>query len=130
MVFAKMIVQGVHDINENSDVTATNKKKINKRKVDWKRALRMKQMNTEFSIKKAPFLRVVQDILQEIEKDKEVKHRIHKKALEALHEASEGYLVKLFTRANHCTIHRGKKTLLVKDFELVKKIRDDDNFIL
>jgi histone H3/H4 len=80
--------------------------------------------------KKAPFFCVVQDIIQEIDKDKEVKHCIHKNALEALHEASEEYLVKLFTRANHYTIHRGKVTLLVKDFELVKKIRDDDNFIL
>jgi histone H3 len=89
------------------------------------------QMSTALSIKRAPFLRIVHDIFEDISKENNgVKLKIEKEALLALQEASEDYVVKLFTRATYCTIHGGRVTLLPRDFELVKKIRDDEDCIL
>eukprot|EP00978_Attheya_sp_CCMP212_P041033 scaffold230413_cov59-Attheya_sp.AAC.2 len=88
-------------------------------------------MSTALSIKRAPFLRIVSDIFEDMKKDTDgVKLKIEKEALLALQEAAEDYVVKLFTRATYCTIHGGRVTLLPKDIELVKKIRDDEDCIL
>ena len=43
-------------------------------------------------------------------------------ALEALQEASEAMLVKLFEDSNLCALHAKRKTLLVKDMQLAKRL--------
>ena len=43
-------------------------------------------------------------------------------AILAIQEATEAWLVQLFESANFCTIHRGRQTIVPKEFYLVKAI--------
>ncbi|XP_063226487.1 uncharacterized protein LOC134533134 [Bacillus rossius redtenbacheri] len=44
-------------------------------------------------------------------------------AMEALQEAAEAYLVNFFEDALLCTLHARRVTLMVKDFELTRRMR-------
>lgn len=46
-------------------------------------------------------------------------------ALEALHEASEAYLVGLFERANLAALHAGRTTVLLRDWKLALSLSTD-----
>jgi histone H3/H4 len=48
-------------------------------------------------------------------------------ALLALQEAAEAYLVMLFEDTNLCAIHAKRVTILVKDMQLLRKIRSIRN---
>ena len=50
------------------------------------------------------------------------------KALEALQEAAESYLVHLFEDANLCAIHAKRVTLMPRDIQLARRIRGRDNY--
>ena len=110
--------------------TVTNIVKKHKPKPRWKSEIRKQQNSTELCIGRAPFFRVVKEILEEIDQDNDIKHKISKPALMALQEATEAHVVRLMTLATHCTVHGARVTLQKKDFDLVKKIRDDDTSLL
>lgn len=51
--------------------------------------------------------------------------RFQSTTLEALQESTEYYLTQIFEDAFRCTVHRDRVTLMPKDVQLVKSIRND-----
>ena len=72
---------------------------------------------------KAPLMRRVREIMNDYDKDM----RIQAVAFEAIHEASEAYLVSMLEDANLCAIHGRRQTLMKKDVNLALRIRGDDS---
>lgn len=68
-----------------------------------------------------PFLRLAREILQKEQSN----FRIQARAIAALQEATEAYLVGLFEDANLCAIHAKRVTLQPKDMQLALRIRGD-----
>lgn len=67
-------------------------------------------------IPRAPFNRLVRDIGREIDPDL----RFAVKALDAIHEASEMFMVQLFEDTLLCAIHAHRQTIKVQDMKLVE----------
>ena len=82
------------------------------------------QRSTDLLIRKAPFQRLVREILQD---DKEISSnmRWQPAALEAMQEAAEAYLVGLFADSTLCTIHAKRVTLMPSDLKLTRHIRGE-----
>ena len=85
------------------------------------REIRKLQKGTKLLIQKAPFQRLVRASLA-----------VHKQglsfkpsALEAVQEAAESYMVGLFEGAVILQLHRGKKTLNIKDVTFTRRIRGE-----
>ena len=85
------------------------------------REIRRYQKSTEALIANAPFQRVVREISQDYKKDS----RFQEKAIAALQEASEAYLVGLFEDTNLCAIHAKRVTIMPKDIQLARRIRGE-----
>ena len=49
--------------------------------------------------------------------------------LGALHKGAEAYLIGIFKNAYLCTLHTRRKTLLPRDIDLARRIREDDVYI-
>lgn len=88
------------------------------------REIRKYQKSTELLIRKAPFQRVIREILQDYNSPT-VHYRCQLSALGALQEAAEMYLVGLFQDANMCAIHAKRVTLMPKDIKLASRIRGE-----
>uniref|UniRef100_A0A499FSM6 Histone domain-containing protein n=1 Tax=Anopheles arabiensis TaxID=7173 RepID=A0A499FSM6_ANOAR len=74
------------------------------------------QLSWHHLIPKASFGRLVRELFDH-------RYRITPQALEALHEATEVFLVQLFEDAYKCCLHRARVTLSPKDIELVIILR-------
>jgi histone H3 len=85
------------------------------------REIRRYQSSTELLIKKAPFQRLVREVMEEFKKDL----RITATALAALQEASEAYIVDLFADVNLCAIHAKRVTIRPADMKLARRIRGE-----
>lgn len=85
------------------------------------REIRKYQKSTELLIRKLPFARLVREIAQEFKTDL----RFEKNALLALQEAAEAYLVGVFEDANLCAIHAKRVTIMPKDIQLARRIRNE-----
>ena len=83
------------------------------------REIRKYQKSTDTLIKKAPFQRVVQEILHNIKSDV----RIQSTAVLALQEASEAYLVGVFEDTNLCALHAKRVTIMPRGMQLARRIR-------
>lgn len=81
------------------------------------REIRKYQKKVDLLIPKAPFSRLVREIMHEI--DPEL--RLQKLALEALQEAAEAYLVKELEGSNVIAIHAKRKTIFPKDMQIVRR---------
>ena len=79
---------------------------------------------TDLLIKKLPFRRLVHEIAQKITGPN---IRIQSSSLLALQEASEAYTVSLFEDTQLCAIHARRKTIMVIDLKLAKRIRGEDH---
>lgn len=98
------------------------RKQVNPRRREqlmWKQ-IRQLQSRTDNLMPKAPFGRLIREILTQSSREAE---RITLKALEALQVSSEIYLTHLFSDAYVCTLHRGRVTLGVHDLRLVRFLR-------
>ena len=82
------------------------------------REIRHFQRIVDLLIPLLPFQRLVREIAQECRMDL----RFQSSAILALQEAAEAWLVSLFESVNLCCIHRGRITISVKDFYLVRRI--------
>lgn len=71
---------------------------------------------------RAPLMRRVREIMADFDKD----FRLQAVAAEAIHEASEAYLVSMLEDANLCAIHARRQTLMKKDVNLALRIRGDE----
>lgn len=85
------------------------------------REIRKFQRTTDLVIPKAPFMRLVKEILQDVnskmlkshaEVDTQNRYRVTPQCLEALQEAAEGYLVQLFEDSNLAAIHAKRVTVM------------------
>ena len=85
------------------------------------REIRRYQKSTELLIRKLPFQRLVREVAQDRRSDL----RFESKAILALQEASEAYLVGLFEDANLLAIHGKRVTILIKDIQLARRIRGE-----
>ena len=86
------------------------------------REIRKYQKSTDLLIKKAPFIRLVKEILHG-----RTEIRMQHKAVEALQEAAEYYITNLFDDANLCALHAKRITLQPKDMQLAMRIRGEHN---
>ncbi|XP_011887011.1 PREDICTED: LOW QUALITY PROTEIN: uncharacterized protein LOC105572719 [Cercocebus atys] len=75
----------------------------------------------EVMICKLPFQRLVREIAQDFKTDL----RFQRAAIGALQEASEAYLVGLFEDTNLCAIHAKRVTIMPKDIQLARRIREE-----
>ena len=74
-------------------------------------------------LKRAPFQRLVRQIVRTIDPDL----RFYAQALIALQESSEAYLTGIFEDANLCALHAKRVTVMKKDMDLARRIRGDSN---
>ena len=81
------------------------------------------QKSTELLIGKRNFGRLVREIARDFTTQE---LRFQADAIEALQEASEDYLVHLFEDANSCAIHAKRVTIMPKDIQLAKRLRNGD----
>lgn len=89
------------------------------------REIRYLQQTTELLIRKAPFYRLIREILERYARDigDGSSYRVQSLALQALQEATEFYLVQLLEDAYRCTLHRDRVTLAPKDIRLARMLR-------
>ena len=89
------------------------------------REIRKYQKSTNLLIKRAPFIRLVKEILHRKLGKSEI--RMQHIAVEALQEATEYYITNLFDDANLCALHAKKITLQPKYMQLAMRIRGEHN---
>ena len=85
--------------------------------------IRHYQRCTNLLIQKLPFQRLIREIAQRFKVD----IRFRSSTLMALQEATEAYLVRLYEDTNLCAIHAKRVTIMPKDIQLVRHIRDERN---
>eukprot|EP00694_Reclinomonas_americana_P007628 EC798921.1.p1 GENE.EC798921.1~~EC798921.1.p1 ORF type:complete len:186 (+),score=61.84 EC798921.1:62-619(+) len=85
------------------------------------REIRKYQKSSELLMRRLPFARLVREIAATAQPH--VDYRFQARALEALQEASEAYLVGLFEDSNLCAIHAKRVTIQPKDIQLARRIR-------
>ena len=85
------------------------------------REIRKYQKNTDLLIRKAPFGRLVKEIIQDMRRELRVQHS----AMMALQAAAEAFIVTMFEEANLLAIHAKRVTVQEKDIALLRAIRDD-----
>ena len=92
------------------------------------REIKRYQKSSELLIWKLPFQRLVREVAGDVNaraKD----YRWQADAIMALQEASEAFLVRLFSDANLCTIHAKRVTMMNRDIILALKCRDEYHLI-
>ena len=89
------------------------------------REIRRYQKSTDLLIKKAPFIRLVKEILHGKLGRAEI--RMQCIAVEALQEVAEYYITDLFDDANLCALHAKRITVQPKDMQLAMRIRGERN---
>ena len=86
------------------------------------REIRKYQKSTELLIRKLPFQKVVREIATDYKNDL----RFQSQAILALQEATEAYLIGLFEDTNLCAIHAKRVTIMPKDMQLARRIRNEN----
>jgi histone H3 len=74
------------------------------------------QKTTDLLIRKAPFQRVVQEIVQQVSRKSDL--QMQSTALLALLEAAKYFMVDVFNNTELCSLHGKRKTIMVKDLVL------------
>lgn len=85
------------------------------------REIRQYQRTTGLLIRKLPFARVVREVCEQLQGSTE--YRWQTQAILALQEATEAFMIHLFEQANFCAIHARRVTVMIKDIQLVRRIR-------
>ena len=83
------------------------------------REIRRYQKSTDLLIRKLPFQRLVREIVQQ---NHGSLYRFQSTALLALQEASEDFLIHMFSQVNDIAIHGKRVTIKPKDVQLWKRI--------
>lgn len=86
------------------------------------REIRRYQKSTDLLIRKLPFQRLVREIANDLKPDL----RFQSTAIQALQEAVEPYLVRLFEDTNLCALHANRVTIQLKDMRLALRLRGID----
>ena len=77
------------------------------------------QKSTELLIRKLPFQRLVREVVYVMYKQQ---YRFQSTALLALQEASEDFLVRMFSMVNDIAIHANRQTIIFKDICLWRRL--------
>lgn len=85
------------------------------------REIRWYQSSTRLLIKKLPFQRLVREILHSVKVSVD-DMRIQVAALNALHEATEYFLVRYFEQSYLYTLHAKRVTLMDRDIRLTTRV--------
>ena len=88
------------------------------------RQIRRYQKSTELLIRKVPFQRLVREVVQDMFKTSGITYRFQSTAILALQEASEDYLVRMFSQVNDIAIHGKRVTIISTDIQLWKRLFD------
>ena len=90
------------------------------------REIRRFQKNTDLLIRKAPFQRLVREMVQnDLSLAVRSDLRFQSTAMLALQEAAEAYLINVFEWTNLAAIHAKRVTIMPKDMQLALRIRGD-----
>lgn len=85
------------------------------------REIRRYQQSTDLLIRRAPFRRLVQELMESCKS----RLRLQTSALMALQTAAEDYTVALFEDANLCAIHARRVTVFPRDIQLARRLRGE-----
>ena len=99
------------------------------------REIRRYQKSTDLLIRKKPFQRLVREIMLDLPgrgytrvshmgESAEPPSRMQSTAVLALHEAAEAFLIEYFEATNEVAIHAKRVTIMPKDMQLVRRIRN------
>ncbi|KAI8648111.1 hypothetical protein NCS56_01543000 [Fusarium sp. Ph1] len=88
--------------------------------------IRAYQDTTDLLLNTLPFTRVIKEIAVNMRPAGE-SFRWQTQAIQALQEMTEAYLVSLFEDANLYAIHAKRVTLMLRDFQLARRIRGKYN---
>ena len=88
------------------------------------REIRRYQKSTELLIRKLPFQRLVREVVRGMYNS--TSYRFQSTALLALQEAAEAHLVFMFEQVNDIAIHGRRVTIMPKDIQLWKRLRNID----
>ena len=86
------------------------------------REIRRYQKSTELLIPKGPFRRLIRQLVQDMFGEN---IRMQILAVEALQEAAEAYMVRLFEDTKLCAIHAKRVTIMPRDMKLVSRLRGE-----
>ena len=86
--------------------------------------IRRYQRSTELPIRRAPFDRLVKELVQELQ-CRGIELRVSPAVVTALQEAAEAYLVLLFEDTNLCATHAKHVTIMPKDIQLAQRIHGE-----
>lgn len=86
------------------------------------REIKLYQRSTHLLIRKAPFARLVRELLVTRHPDG-MKFRWQQAAIECLQEACEAFLVCLLSDAYLCSLHAKRVTLMPRDVQLIRRLR-------
>ena len=89
------------------------------------REIRKMQRSTDLLMAKRPFQRLVRQVIREMA-PAGIDMRIERKALQALQEASEAYLVEVLQATNKAALHRRRVTIAPLDVRFAMDMRGDD----
>ena len=88
------------------------------------REIRRYQKSTELLIRKIPFQRLVREVVHSLYPNENL--RFQSTALLALQEASEHFLVRMFTQVNDLAIHGKRVTIKPSDIHIWGRITGTD----
>ncbi|RMZ93423.1 histone H3, partial [Brachionus plicatilis] len=109
-----------------ANTTKTNTTKTRSKKLTpVLKEIRELQKSTNLLIPRAPFLRLLRELLQQ----RSTGIRITEMAVEALREASENVLVSVFEDSYLLALHAKRVTLMPRDISLLLRIRNDFNLL-
>eukprot|EP01083_Nonionella_stella_P046185 123641_1 len=83
------------------------------------REIRKYQKSSDLLLQRSAFARLVREIGQQYKADL----RFQKAALEALQEATEMYIVRLFEETQACALHNKSVSIKPRDMQLVRRLR-------
>lgn len=89
--------------------------------------IRKFQRSTDLLLRRLPFARLVREICNTYYSPDTYEFRWQATALEALQQASEDYLVRMFEDANLCAIHAKRVTIMRRDIQLARRIKGLNN---
>ena len=105
----------IHNALASSEVKEKKKYRFKSSTVTL-RCIKKLQNSTGLLLQKAPFNKIVREITTDIGP----KIMYQKKAMEALQEAAESFLIERFKEANKLAIHAKRKTIAVDDMRMAE----------
>lgn len=101
------------------------------------REVRMYQRSTDLLLRRAPFQRLVRNILEQLAEndlrygiDDPTRYRMSREALACLQEAAESFLVRCAEQAHLLTAHAQRKTLFRKDILLFSRMNNIEPLVI